>query len=72
MIIDWLLLLGCCDRLIITSNGVTLDYDPAVLGTYIVDVVSNGKSSYKNMENLWNGENIYLHYNPENIWLVCT
>ena len=72
-LIDWLLLLGCCDRLIITSKGDTLDYNSAVLGTYIVDGVSNGWSLYKNMENHGNGENLYLHYNDaEYIWLVCT
>lgn len=24
------------------------------------------------MENLWNGENLYLHYNPRNVWLVSS
>ena len=64
----WVFILGCCDRLILTSTGNTLDYNSAVLGTYKAVGVSYGRSHYKNEKD----NDFHLHFNSDNTWLVCT
>ena len=60
-------LLGCCDRLTLTSAGDTL-INSAVLGTYKAVGVSNERSLYKNE----NDNGLHLHFNSKNRWSVCT
>lgn len=67
-LINWLFLLGCCDRFILTSTGDTLYHNLAVLGTYKAVGVSNGRSLYKNEKD----NDLHLHFTSVNKWLVCT
>ena len=56
----------CCDKLIISSTGLTKDYQPEVLGHYKQFGYSNGRLVYKND----NGNGYYLHFTTNGKWLV--
>ena len=67
-LVNLTILLDCCDQLIMTSTGPTLDYNSHVLGTYISDGISLERKSYKNDKD----NDRHLHLNPNGQWMVCT
>ena len=66
LIVNWYILIGCCDQLAVTSTGPTVNFNLMALGTYRSNGIWNGKTSYKND----NDNDRYLHLNPENNWMV--
>ena len=67
-LVNLIISLDCCDQLIMTSTGPTLEYNSHVLGTYIYDGISLERISYKNDKD----NDRHLHFNPNGHWMVCT
>ena len=55
---------SCCSRLMISSEGLTREFNPSALGTYKLEGVSNGKPSYRGSGGR------FLHQTSYPSWMV--